>query len=175
MIELQSSRYHRLILNIQRNNLLPLSFASASTNKHKILDFYSTGLIKEKISHKIVSSFEICDPCFFTAFRDAVMEGRKYVFDQLFKKYVDTPFCGKSKFVNIFVTECYLKSKEKGLEKGMSVLLIELFNFVLNCMFLSGCEIFFKVPCFSLNAPDKHFNEIATCSCQNLCLSTLFV
>ncbi|EMS12735.1 hypothetical protein KM1_177110 [Entamoeba histolytica HM-3:IMSS] len=157
---IQSSRYHRLMTYVKQKNLLPLCFESCFTKYHKVLDFYAGGLIKERVSSKIVNAFEICDPSFFTTFRDCIMHMRHAVFDELFTYYIPHPFCDKGRFVCLFVTECYVRSTNNSLHKEDVTTLLELMNFILNCMFLAGCDLFFHVPSFfHLTEPDKHFQE----------------
>ena len=158
---IQSGRYHWQLLYAQHHNLLPISFSEKESSSHRYLEFYSTGLLKEKISNKIVNSFEICDPSFFTSFRDCVMNTRKYVYDQLFLSTFGTPNYDKSKFVGMFVSECFLQSKNP-LHSSFDVsVLVELMNFVLNCLFLAGCDVFFQMPTlFQLKEPDRQFNTV---------------
>ena len=174
---IQSGRYHRQLLYAQNHNLLPISFSQEESRSLRLLEFYSTGFLKEKLSNKIVNSFEICDPSFFTSFRDSIMNTRKYVYDQLFLSTFGTPVVDKSKFVGMFIAECFIQSKNH-LRSSVEVsLLLELMNFVLNCLFLAGCDLFFQMPSlFQLKEPDRQFNCIQKhkLSVHNEILSTLF-
>ena len=174
---IQSGRYHRQLLYAKNLNLLPITFSKQETTSHRLLEFYSSGFLKEKISYKIVKSFEICDPSFFTTFRDAVMTMRKYVYDQLFLSSFENPVYDKNKFIAMFITECFLESKNKSHSSTERTVLLELMNFVINCLFLAGCDLFFQMPSsFQLKEPDRQFNSIQKQRLlfQNSSLTTLF-
>ncbi|KAL7712171.1 Uncharacterized protein QTN25_010204 [Entamoeba marina] len=152
---IQSSHFHRLITHAQLHNLLPLTFSGVANSNFKRLDFYSYGFVKEKLSHKIVSSFTICDPCFFTSFRDCCMHNRGAVYDELLKDYIPNPFCDKSKLVCVMMAECALQLKTQTDPYSRNVL-DSLLNFMVNCIFISGCNEYFDSPTkFKLMSPDR--------------------
>ncbi|KAL7719853.1 hypothetical protein QTN25_002973 [Entamoeba marina] len=175
---IQSSHYHRLITYTLQQNLLPISLSKTFSTQQKRLEFYSYGFVKEKISHKIVSSFEICDPNFFTTLRDAIWKMRSVVYDELFSGYIPDPICDKSKFVCMILTESYLQIKTLHNNQTGTVVLMSLFNFILNCLFLAGCDLYFQSPQqFKMTEPDRDFlrrRNMSHSSHWNISLADLF-
>lgn len=157
-MSIQSAHYHRMMNFSVQRNLLPLCFSGTYGEEQKKLDFYSYGYVKEKISRKIVSSFEICDPCFFTALRDDCFAMREKVYDDLFTSYLDKPICDKGKFINLFITECGIAMRRSKNSDDSKILLF-LQSFIINCVFVAGLNKFYHSSEFDISKPDRQLNR----------------
>ncbi|KAL7723032.1 Uncharacterized protein QTN25_000610 [Entamoeba marina] len=163
-MSIQSSHFHRLITYAMSHNLLPVTFSQIADANFKRLDFYSYGFVKEKLSHKIVSSFTICDPCFFTSFRDCCMHNRGSIYDELLTDYIPQPICDKAKLVCVMIAECsiQLKMASDPIERHT---LDSLQNFMVNCLFIAGCNAYFDSPTkFKMMSPDRRIEKLRSSS-----------
>jgi hypothetical protein len=59
------------------------------------------------------------------------MNSRTYVYDQLFLSTIGNPIVDKTKFVGMFVAECFIQSKNHSRSSDEVRILLELMNFVL--------------------------------------------
>ncbi|ELP93049.1 hypothetical protein EIN_052640 [Entamoeba invadens IP1] len=113
------------------------------------LEFYGSGYMKERITAKIISSFELCDPKFLNNLRASILKKRKEVFDMLrlnsylqYKKSEER----KENYLTIFLAECGLKKHQTNAGLEVRRLVEEMDNFVLNFLFVAGCNEFFNSP-----------------------------
>ena len=158
-MNVQSSHFHQLVTYVVANAMLPITFgpsAHALTAK-KRLEFYANGYVKEMISRRIVSSFSICDPSFFTHLRDAAMACRAKIFDDLFAAYfpADLGKTERAKLVSMIICECGVEAAKDRPREDV-LMLEELQKFLVTCLFVAGCGVFFQSSHpFTLQKPDR--------------------
>ncbi|ELP90289.1 hypothetical protein EIN_504350 [Entamoeba invadens IP1] len=167
---IQSSHFHKLVRYAISNNLLPWSFCTVFGSKQKELDFYSYGVVKHLLSEKIVHSFSVCDPKFFTSFRDGCMAAREQLFDELLSSYIPVTQ-SKGKRVCMVIAECSLVSPTLNFHDGQVVLGIQ--SFLINNLFVAGCQNFFHYD-FSIAGPDRNTLRVTDYSRTDVNLSGLF-
>ncbi|EAL44452.1 hypothetical protein EHI8A_226730 [Entamoeba histolytica HM-1:IMSS-B] len=153
------------------NNLLQSSFCQSFEKDQKILDFFSYGVVKHLLSLKIVQSFPVCDPSFFTSFRDACMSCREIIFDELLSSYIPSNET-KSKRVCMIIAECELQKKHCNNEFNKNIL-FGIQTFLVNCLFTAGCNKEFNAS-FSLSSPDRSTQRINQIPIYNYNLPLLF-
>ncbi|EDR27383.1 hypothetical protein EDI_065060 [Entamoeba dispar SAW760] len=167
---IQSAHFHRIMKQVFSHNLLPVSFSSSFGKRQRVLEFYAYGVLKEKITHKIVQSFTICDPCFFTEFRDACMAAREDIFDELLKPYI-SPKCERGKYVSMIIAECNLVVQT--CSPSNKNILNSLQQFLVNCLFVSGCNNYFNSK-FVVASPDRDFKRSQSPVVWNYHLEQMF-
>ncbi|ELP85675.1 hypothetical protein EIN_409940 [Entamoeba invadens IP1] len=170
---IQTSHFHKIIRYVISNNLLPISFSDHYGKSQRTLDFYSYGVMKEKLSHKIVQSFSVCDPCFFTSFRDACLSKRDSIFDDLLSDYIK-PLCEKGKYISMIIAECSVELRNTNINGEDKAIIKTIQQFLVNCLFVAGCNTFFHYG-FTLSSPDRyHYRMTGVYDNNNVNLQHIF-
>ncbi|EKE37831.1 hypothetical protein ENUP19_0054G0102 [Entamoeba nuttalli] len=151
-MKIQVSYFEKLMQECIINELLPISTLwkwNEIVRKRQILEFYGTGYLKERITLKIISSFEVCNLNFLTKLRGCILKKRGEVFDLLklndyltYKKDDNQ----KESFMIVFLGECGLRKNLNSLNFEMKRLIQEIEYFVINFLFVKGCNDYFDSP-----------------------------
>ena len=158
---IQSTNFNALVTECITNQLLPItsSFHKQEYKKQRqLIEFYGNGYLKERLTLKIITSFELSNPHFLTILRSTILKQKSQIVDQLhLEKYFtgnitvsqNALFLGKIQketLLTVFIGEIGIQKHNKELSIEQKYWLNEIEQFIINLMFINGCNSIFNSP-----------------------------
>ena len=151
-VNIQTSYFNSMMLECISNQLLPFSTLYNWNEKKKqreLIEFYGIGYLKERITLKIINSFELCNPHFLTVLRSSMLKRKSEIFDLLqLDRYINTNNrrINKEYVITVLFGECGIQKHNNQFTDEQKRCVEEIEQFIVNLMFIHSCNIIFDSP-----------------------------